>query len=105
MRKFSHIGIPTTEVKENESFMEGGKIHLTDFNTSANKIEWLRFAPDSPMPELLKEQTHIAWMVDSLEEAMKGQEVLLEPFDAAENLRVAFIVEEGIPVELMEETK
>lgn len=102
-RKFSHIGIPTTVKQKGESFMEGGKINLTDFKTSPNKIEWLRFETDSPMPKLLQEQTHIAWLVPDLKKAMDGQEILLEPFVGGDGSQVGFIIEEGIPVELMEE--
>jgi len=46
MRKFNHVGIPTTILQKDENFMEGAKLYVTDFNLSPNKIEWLRFESD-----------------------------------------------------------
>ena len=43
MRKFNHVGIPTTITKEGEIYVEGMKLFLTDFSKSENKIEFLRF--------------------------------------------------------------
>ncbi len=102
MRTFHHIGIPTAEPKANENHMADAKLFVTEVDASPNRIEWLRFEPGSPMPELLQTATHIAYTVPDIKEEMTGKEVLLEPFAPAEGLTVAFIVEEGIPIELME---
>lgn len=103
MKKFSHVGIPSSVTRENETYLEGAKLYVTDFAASENKIEWLRFEADSPMPEALQTTAHVAFMVDDLAAAMEGQEVLLEPFEPMEGLRVAFILDDGAPVELMQE--
>lgn len=102
MRKINHFGIPTQQQQPNENYMEGGKLYVTDFNDSPNKIEYLRFEADSPMPELLQTKPHIAYEVEDIAKAMENAEVLLEPFEPAEGLTVGFIVEEGIPIELMQ---
>lgn len=102
MRELHHIGIITTEPKENESYMAGAKLYVTDVANSPNKIEWLRFEEGSPMPELLQKSTHISYVVPDIKEAMKGKEVLLEPFSPAKGLTVGFVVEEGIPIEFMQ---
>lgn len=102
MRKLNHIGIPTKKEQPDEMHMEDAKLHLTDFAKSPNKIEWLRFDEGSPMPELLQTTAHIAYEVDDIKAAMEGKEVLMEPFEPAENLTVGFIVEEGAPIELMQ---
>jgi len=101
MRKFNHVGIPTTTPKEGEMYAEGMKLFLTDFNNSPNKIEFLRFESGSTMPDLLKTHAHIAYEVPSLENAMAGKKVVLEPFQGGEGLMCAFIEEEGIAIELM----
>jgi hypothetical protein len=103
MKTFSHIGIPTSVKRDGETYMEGAKLFVTDFNTSDNKIEWLRFEDDSPMPEQLQSTAHVAFKVDDLEAAMQGQEVLMEPFEPADGIKIAFILEDGAPVELMQE--
>lgn len=101
MRKFNHLGIPTSITKDGEIYVEGMKLFLTDFNISPNKIEFLRFEPDSQMPEILKTHGHIAYEVPNLENAMEGKKVVLEPFQGGEGLTCAFIEEEGIAIELM----
>ncbi len=102
MREIHHIGIPPAEPKEKESYMADAKLYLTEVDDSPNKIEWLRFEEGSPMPELLQKSVHIAYTVPDIKAAMEGKETLLEPFSPAEGLTVAFIVEEGLPIELME---
>lgn len=102
MRELHHIGIPTTEKKPNETYMADAKLYVSDADASPNKVEWLRFEEGSPMPELLRTSTHIAYTVPSLEEAIAGRELLLPPFSPAEGMTVAFVVEEGLPIELIE---
>ena len=101
MRKFNHVGIPTTTPKEGEFYVEGMKLFLTDFNNSANNIEFLRFESDSTMPEILKTHAHIAYEVPNLESAMEGKKIVMEPFQGGEGLMCAFIEEEGVAIELM----
>jgi hypothetical protein len=102
MRKLDHIGIPTQVVRENENYMEGAKLFVTDYADSANKIEWLRFEEGSEFPELIQSTAHIAYQVDDLTAELKGKKILLEPFSPNDNLTIAFIEEEGAPIELMQ---
>lgn len=102
MRTLNHIGIPTAIPQPGENYSADMKLHLTDFNQSPNRIEFLRFEPESTMPEILKSHAHIAYEVKSLEVAMEGKEVLLPPFEAGPGLMCAFIIEEGIAIELMQ---
>ena len=50
---------------------------------------------------MLQKIPHIAYMVDDLAAELEGAEVLLEPFDPMEGVTVAFVIEEGAPIELM----
>ncbi|WED23593.1 hypothetical protein L3Q72_20370 [Vibrio sp. JC009] len=102
MKKFNHVGIPTTAEHKGEVFSEDMGLYVTDFMNSENRIEWLRFAEGSPMPEELKTTAHVAYEVDDLEEAMKGKKVLMEPFNASDTLKIAFVMEDEAPVELMQ---
>lgn len=102
MRKFSHIGIPTAHEHQGEVFNQDIGLYATDFNQSEHAIEWLRFLAESPMPEALKSTAHVAYEVDDLEQAIQGKTVLLEPFHANESLKIAFIMEDEAPVELMQ---
>ncbi|MCP5536544.1 MAG: hypothetical protein H7A51_09975 [Akkermansiaceae bacterium] len=103
MKEFSHIGIPTTVVREGEIYLGEAKLYVTDFNESANKLEWLRFEEGSPMPEVLKTTAHVAYMVDDLNAAMATGETLIEPFSPMEGLMVGFILDDGAPVEFMQQ--
>ena len=102
--KFSHIGIPTTETKENETYLDGANLFVTDYKTSDYAIEFLRFEADSPMPELLKTTAHVAFEVDDMTAALEGKNVLIPPFEPMEGVQVAFIVDNGAPVEFMQVT-
>lgn len=102
-KTFSHVGIPTTESKTGEVYSADMKLFLTDFSESEHNIEWLRFDADSGMPKEIQELTHIAYIVDNLEEAIAGQKVILDPCSVSDTLRIAFIVDaEGCPIEFME---
>ena len=102
MRTFNHVGFITTEKKEETSYNEGLSVWLTDFSKSPNKIEFLKFEKGSCMPELVQNQSHIAYSVPDLEEALKGCKLIFGPLVCNEHLTIAFIEEEGISIELME---
>ena len=102
MRTFNHFGIITNDNKDGASFNEALSVWLTDFSKSPNKIEFLKFVKGSCMPELVQTVSHIAYEVPSLEAELKNAKLLFGPFVCDEHLTIAFIEEEGIPIELME---
>jgi hypothetical protein len=99
---FHHFGVPTGKKSENETYIEGGKVFVTDPEAHPFRVEFLRFEADSPMPGDVKTKSHAAFMVEDLDAALAGQEVFIEPFDATETLRVAFIKDGDALIELME---
>ena len=99
---FHHFGVPTTKKAEKEDYVEGGKVFITNAEEHPYRIEFLRFEEDSPMHEAVQNNCHAAFMVDSVDEAIKGQDVIVEPFDATDALRVAFIMDGDAVIELME---
>ena len=101
-KEFHHIGIPTSIRQPNEIHLAEVKLYITDANQSEHHIEWLRFEPDSPMPEVLKRTAHVAFTVDRLEEAIAGKNVLIPPFVPCPGVRAAFIQEGDAPVEYLE---
>ena len=54
------------------------------------------------MPEIVQKQSHIAYVVPSLEEELKDKKVIFGPAVCDEHLTIAFSEEEGISIELME---
>ena len=48
---------------------------------------------------------HLAFEVDDLDAALEGKEILTPPNSPSEGLRVAMILHNGAPVELMQFSK
>lgn len=104
MRKYHHLGIPTQEKKEDELYLEHLKMYVSGYEESPYNIEWMRFDPDCPLPEIVKTIPHVAFEVENLEEEIKGKKVIIEPNSPSEGLIVAFIEDNGAPVEFLQKT-
>ena len=102
MRRFHHIGIPTTVRRSDEEHLPRFGMHVSGFEESPYGVEWMRFDPDSPLPELVRTVAHVAFEVDDLERELEGREILIAPNSPSPGVRVAFIVHNGAPVELLE---
>jgi len=102
MRTYNHVGIIVKEKAPGAFFDDYLKVWMTDFNLSPNKFEFLTFEEGSPMPEIIQNQAHIAYTVPSIEEELKDKEAIFGPLDVNEHLKIVFIEEEGIAVELVE---
>lgn len=100
--RYHHIGIPTTESRTDERYLPHLKMHVSGYEDSPYGIEWMRFDPDCSLPELVQTVPHVAFEVDDLDEAIAGQEILIEPNEPSPGIRVAFIVDDGAPVEFLE---
>jgi len=102
MRKYHHVGIPTDMQRENETYLEKYKMYISGYEKSLFGVEWMRFEPDSPLPALVKTVPHVAFEVENLEAAIQGKEVLIPPNSPSEGIIVAFIVDNGVPIEFLE---
>jgi hypothetical protein len=100
--KYHHLGIPTDEPREGECYLEQFKMYTSGYEDSPYGIEWMRFEPGCPLPELVQTVPHIAFEVDDLAEATAGEEILIEPNSPSEGVLVAFIVHDGAPVEFLQ---
>ena len=103
--RFHHIGIPTDEVKPNEKYIKDLKFYVSGFDRSEYGVEWMRFEEDSPVAEIIKKIPHIAFEVDNLNEAIKGKELIGEVSSPSTGVKVAMIIENGVPVEFLEFSK
>jgi hypothetical protein len=102
MRIFDHVGVPTADRQPGEMYVEATKVWVTDPAQHPNRIEYLRFEPDSPVHGPVRDLPHVAFRVDSLAAEIEGSEILLGPFQATESLRVVFILKDGAVFEFME---
>ena len=97
--KFMHVGIPTTKIQPNEVYVEKMKLYKVDPEHSKYNIEYLRFQDGTPFPEIMHVNPHIAYEVDSIEEASKGTQVIVETIDLGDAL-ICFVVKDNVIFEL-----
>ncbi len=102
MRKYHHLGIPTGEARPGERYVPHLKVHLCGFESSPYGVEWMRFDRDCPVPDLVRTVPHVAFEVDDLDAELAGKEVLIAPNSPSDGVRVAFIVDNGAPIEFLE---
>ncbi len=103
----NHVGMITDEKKHGEIFIEATRVWVTDFDSHPYHIEWLRFEPDSSVTGPVRERSHVAYRVDSIEDASDGMETLLEPLESVPGeIRVGFFLsDDGAVIEFMEYLK
>ena len=101
-RRYHHIGIPTTDRREGERLIKNCATFVSGYETSAYGIEWMRFEPEAPVPELVRTVPHVAFQVDDLSAEIAGKEILIAPNSPSPGVTVAFIVENGAPVEFLQ---
>ena len=102
---FNHIGIPRQEIFEDGIDLPELKMTVTDHTRNPYGIQLQKYWDDAPYPELVKTVPHLAFEVDDLEAELAGKKVIIEPNSPSKGLRVAFIEEYGVPIELMEYSK
>jgi hypothetical protein len=100
--RFHHLGIPTSVPHSGERELTHLKVHVSGFETSPYGIEWMRFDPDCVVADLIRTLPHIAFEVDDLERALEGQTVIAPISSPSEGVRVAMIINDGAPIELLE---
>ena len=98
---FHHTGIPTTEIRQNETYSASAKMFTSD-NDGTFKIQWHRFEDDSPLHPLIKMLPHVAFKVNNLSAAIEGEEVILGPYEPIDDYFVAMISDNGVPVEFVQ---
>jgi len=103
--RYHHMGIPTDTPRTGEVYLEEYGMHVSGFDTSPFGVEWMRFEPGSPVSELIRTVPHIAFEVDDLEAALEGKELIGERSSPMAGVKVAMILHNGMPVELLEFTE
>jgi hypothetical protein len=102
MRKYHHLGIPTTEKRSGEVHLKQLGVYVSGYKESPYHIEWIRFEPDAPYPEIVKRLPHVAFEVDDLEQELVGKNVIIAPNSPSPGVTVAFIEDNGAPVEFLQ---
>jgi hypothetical protein len=100
--EFHHFGVQASKPVEGSDYIEGAKVYVSNPEAHPYRVEFLCFEDDSPMHEAVRTRPHAAFVVPSLDEALKGQNVIIPPFDATPALRCAFIMDGEAVIEVME---
>lgn len=100
--KYHHMGIPTTVKRYGEKYIPDLKMFVSGFESSPYGIEWMRFEEGSGVAPIVQKTPHIAFEVDDLEKALKGKDLIGGISSPSSGVRVAMILFDGAPVELME---
>jgi hypothetical protein len=90
---FHHVGIPVTDKLPEDTYNQSLKMHATGYFETPYAMEWMEFDAGSTLPEIIKKQPHIAYVVDDLKRAIKGRNIVLEPTSPADGVTVAFVLE------------
>lgn len=99
--EYHHMGIPTKKPQPNEKYSTTFKMYTTPGNNEFH-IQWHRYEEGCPLHPLIQSVPHVAFKVSSIDEAIKGKKVILEPYFPFEGFRVAMVEIEGAPVEYIE---
>ena len=103
MKAFHHIGLVTDTEKPGEMYFDTLKVWGTDPDDDPNKVEWVRFAPDSPLADTpVAKMPHTSWAVDDLDAELEGKDVAVGPLTAAEGVCIAYFMQDGALIEYLE---
>jgi hypothetical protein len=103
MIKFHHIGLVAQTEMPGETYFESLKVWGTDPEADPNRVEWVRFAPDSPLADTpLTKMPHVSFAVDDLDKQLEGRQVVVGPLAVNDNIRIAYFMSDGALVEYME---
>jgi hypothetical protein len=100
--RYHHVGIPTHRPLPEEDYIAEFKAYASGYEQSPYGVEWLKFEPGCPLPELVKTVPHVAFVVEDLQAEIAGKDILIPPTSPADGITVAFIVHNGAPVEFLQ---
>src|ERR1700690_4306130 len=78
MRRYHHIGIPTTQAKPGETHLKHLKLFVVSHEKSEFGVEWMRFEADAAVPDLVRQVPHVAFEVADLASELAGRECGIE---------------------------
>ena len=75
---------------------------ISGFDSSEYGIERMRFEKGGRISDIIKKIPHIAFEADSLDEAIKGKELLVKAVSTSKGVKVAMILDNGSQLEFPE---
>lgn len=103
MFDFDHVGITTTAKQPDENWVEQSRVWVTNPKKHPEHIEFLRYEPDSTVPEIIKRNPHVAFRVAGVDEHLKqpGVAIIIPPFVVGDFLEVVFVQKHNTIFEYM----
>ncbi|MCX7056378.1 MAG: hypothetical protein NTZ79_04075 [Proteobacteria bacterium] len=100
--RFHHVGFPTDRPLPAREHI--GTLKRTDSGYFDNPygIEWHQFDADNELPAQIRTMPHVAFVVEDLQSALLGKEVVLAPTSPTAGVRVAFILDNHALIEFLE---
>ena len=103
MKTFHHLGLVTQTPMPGEMYFESIKVWGTSPDADPNKIEWVRFAADSPLINTpVARMPHVSWAVDDLDAELAGKQPVVGPLTVVPGIRIAYFLMDGALVEYLE---
>ena len=99
--KYDHIGIPTCSQKNGMIYYPEWKVWTSDYEKNPYRIEWVFFEKESPLHPIIQTIPHVCFIVKDIKRMMEGKKVLL-PVTYYQNYYMAFIEDDGAPVEFLQ---
>jgi len=100
--RYHHIGIPTQRDLPPEDYDPKHKLYASGYLQSPYGVEWMKFDDDCDLPDLVKTVPHVAFVVDDLQVAIAGKQILIAPNSPTKGVKVAFIIDNGAPIEFIQ---
>lgn len=100
--RYHHTGIPVSEPRPGMEHLKDHNIWASDHRDNPYGIQFMHYAAGCNLPDIVKTRPHLAFVVEGLDSAIQGKEILIPPNSLSGGVRVAFILEQGEPIELLE---
>ncbi|GGK31653.1 hypothetical protein GCM10007962_27560 [Yeosuana aromativorans] len=100
--KYHHFGICTTSRNRDTVYLKDNKLCCSEHQVNPYGIQWIKYYADCKLPTIVQKISHIAFQVDNLKEAIKCRNVIVEPYSPSKSVWVAFIEENGAPIEFLQ---
>ena len=100
--KYHHLGIPTKDKLKDEIHLKHLKMYVSGYGKNPYGVEWIRFEDDADFPDIVKSIAHVAFEVEDIYQALSGKNVIIEPNSPSPGVIVAFIEDNGAPIEFIQ---
>ena len=102
--EFHHIGVPTEKVMPVERYSSLYGMYTSDGQNEDIHIQFHRYNKDSILDKRIQNSVHIAFKTDNIEEYLKGKEVIMPMYEPFEGYKVAMVLLDDVPIEIIETT-